>query len=252
MKKIKKKATKAATMKAKRPPLPPAIELEVVLRTKRRCPLCFGLHGDTRISQGQIAHLDRDHANHALTNLMFMCLPHHDSYDSRTSQSKGLLRAEAEAYQSELIAYLTANDAPSWVEAGDNRSLVRPKAPTAGVSLALHQVRLPIYHAVREFLDTVTATAQVEISDLRSLADKTGEALFLYGAPTADFILETYREGVRLRLAGQRLEHARKAHQPLTDKMIDEEYNLLNWFTGRIEAWRRHVHPFLLVRNDAH
>jgi hypothetical protein len=247
----KKKKASAKHPKSRRVPLPPSVELEVVLRTRRRCPFCFGLQGDTRIQQGQIAHLDQDNTNVAQANLMFMCLTHHDQYDTKTRQSKGLSQAEAEAYQAELVEYLRVQQSAGWMDASDNRSLARLKTPTRGVSLALHQARLPIYQAVMAFIAAVTTNAKVEIADLRELWEKTDGALFMFGPATADFITETYRQGVRLRLAGQRLEHASQAHQPLTDKMIDEEYNLLNWFIGRVEAWRQHVHPFLQLRNDA-
>jgi len=36
-----------------------------------------------------------------------MCLEHHDQYDTRTSQSKGLTEGEARAYQAELLQALS-------------------------------------------------------------------------------------------------------------------------------------------------
>ncbi|MGI8978116.1 MAG: hypothetical protein ACR2FY_02705 [Pirellulaceae bacterium] len=44
--------------------------------------------------QGQIAHVDRDRTNHQESNLAYLCLPHHDVYDSTPSQSKRLSPAE--------------------------------------------------------------------------------------------------------------------------------------------------------------
>ena len=51
---------------------------------------------------GQIAHLDGDRSNSSVDNLAFLCLVHHDQYDSRTSQSKNLTIEEVKAYRSEL------------------------------------------------------------------------------------------------------------------------------------------------------
>jgi hypothetical protein len=53
--------------------------------------------------KGQIAHLDHDSSNADISNLAFLCFDHHDEYDSKTSQSKGLRRAEVERYREELI-----------------------------------------------------------------------------------------------------------------------------------------------------
>lgn len=51
------------------------------------------------MKQGQIAHLDRDPQNDCLDNLAFLCLSHHDQYDTRTSQSKGWTIAEVVHYR---------------------------------------------------------------------------------------------------------------------------------------------------------
>jgi len=54
------------------------------------------------VKQGQIAHIDRNPANSAVSNLVFLCLKHHDQYDTRTSQSKGWIEDEVMSYQEEL------------------------------------------------------------------------------------------------------------------------------------------------------
>lgn len=54
------------------------------------------------MKQGQIAHLDHNPANSTAENLAFLCLEHHDQYDTRASQSKGLTFQEVSAYRSEL------------------------------------------------------------------------------------------------------------------------------------------------------
>jgi hypothetical protein len=64
--------------------------------------------GDTTVKAGQLAHLDRDPNNNAADNLCFLCLPHHDEYDSRTSQSKGLSGKEVELYRDRLHQALPA------------------------------------------------------------------------------------------------------------------------------------------------
>jgi uncharacterized coiled-coil protein SlyX len=84
------------------------IETEVLRRSGRRCCLCFGLCRDFEVKQGQIAHLDRDSANTTIENLVFLCLEHHNQYDTRTSQSKGLTIQEVKAYREELYDAMEA------------------------------------------------------------------------------------------------------------------------------------------------
>jgi hypothetical protein len=77
-------------------------QVEVLAACRRRCAICFGLNRDTGIKPGQIAHLDRDAANPSFDNLVFLCLEHHDQFDSRTSQSKGLTSEEVRRFRQEL------------------------------------------------------------------------------------------------------------------------------------------------------
>lgn len=77
-------------------------QTQVLLNSRRRCALCFGLYRDFRIKQGQIAHLDKNSENDKIENLEFLCLEHHDQYDGRTSQSKGLTIDEVLIFRDEL------------------------------------------------------------------------------------------------------------------------------------------------------
>jgi hypothetical protein len=82
--------------------VPQETQVEVLASCRRRCAICFGLNRDTGIKPGQIAHLDRDAANPSIYNLVFLCLEHHDQFDSRTSQSKGLTSDEVRRFRQEL------------------------------------------------------------------------------------------------------------------------------------------------------
>ena len=82
------------------------VQARLLAESRRRCAICFGIHGDLEPKKGQIAHLDRDSSNPAEENLMFLCLVHHDEYDTKTSQSKGLIRAEVVKYYDEMLAEL--------------------------------------------------------------------------------------------------------------------------------------------------
>jgi hypothetical protein len=86
----------------KRKNTPVDIEVEVFTKCRRRCCICYGLNRDESFKHGQIAHLDGDPSNCKLDNLAYLCLLHHDQYDSRTSQSKNLTLPEVETYRDEL------------------------------------------------------------------------------------------------------------------------------------------------------
>lgn len=81
----------------------PTVQAEVLLESRRRCCICFGLNRDTAIKQVQIAHLDKDSSNSAKDNLAVLCINHHDQYDSRTSQSKNFTPHEVKQFRVELL-----------------------------------------------------------------------------------------------------------------------------------------------------
>lgn len=87
-----------------RAPISEKVQAQVLLRSRRRCCICYGLNRDLAIKGGQIAHLDRDSANPIGDNLAFLCLSHHDEYDSQTSQRKGFMVSEVRHFRDELYA----------------------------------------------------------------------------------------------------------------------------------------------------
>ena len=91
-----------------RSPIPLAVLTETLVSSRRRCAICFGLNRDTSLKSGQVAHLDHNASNNALSNLAFLCLEHHDLYDSTTRQSKNITRSEVITYRDELLTSLNA------------------------------------------------------------------------------------------------------------------------------------------------
>ncbi|TWT29799.1 hypothetical protein KOR42_54970 [Thalassoglobus neptunius] len=74
----------------------------MLLKSRRRCCLCFWLNGIDDVVKGQIAHLDQDSSNSSFENLAFLCFEHHDEYDSRPNVSKGLQQPEVTQWRDEL------------------------------------------------------------------------------------------------------------------------------------------------------
>jgi hypothetical protein len=90
----------------RRKAIPSQIESEVLIQSRRRCSLCFGLNKNQEEKSGQIAHIDQNSSNNSFSNLVFLCLNHHDAYDSRPSQSKGYTEIEIKHYREELYKTL--------------------------------------------------------------------------------------------------------------------------------------------------
>jgi Holliday junction resolvase-like predicted endonuclease len=85
-----------------RKPINKDIEAGILVESRRRCCICFGLNRDLKVKSGQIAHLDKDNTNSSYDNLAFLYFDHHDQYDSKTSQSKNFTIKEVKRYREEL------------------------------------------------------------------------------------------------------------------------------------------------------
>ena len=74
----------------------------MLLRSRRRCCLCFGFDRDATQKNGQLAHIDRNPAKSAADDLAFLCLDHHNEYDSLPRQTKRLTSRELRRYKAQL------------------------------------------------------------------------------------------------------------------------------------------------------
>ena len=119
--------------------IPDNVVAGVLETSRRRCCICVALRDDISEKKGQIAHLDRDPSHNDPDNLAFLCLEHHDQYDSRPSQSKGFTPEEVKRYRAALPARLAAR--PSSVPP-DVR--VRASAAIVGVRPGSAEVVLTI------------------------------------------------------------------------------------------------------------
>lgn len=84
----------------------PRIEKEVLVASNRRCCLCYYLRGATEQRRGQLAHLQQDASSSGFDDLVWLCLEHHDEFDSRTRQSKNFTRQEVRHYRDRLYREL--------------------------------------------------------------------------------------------------------------------------------------------------
>jgi hypothetical protein len=137
------------TMKT-RTTIPQDVVAEVLTSSRRRCCVCFALRSDDGEKRGQIAHLDHDRSNSTKENLAFLCLEHHDQYDSRTSQSKGMTLVEVKRYRTLLQERLKSPFTASYSVPQD--------------SLLLTPARIHLVRSKTEALDYAPRTAQVRFT----------------------------------------------------------------------------------------
>ena len=84
-------------------------QADIVIKSKRRCALCFGLNDDLSERSGQIAHLNGDNSDGRFDNLVWLCLEHHDKFDSKTSQTKNYTPLEVRSYRDNLYQRFAAS-----------------------------------------------------------------------------------------------------------------------------------------------
>jgi hypothetical protein len=88
----------------RRKTLPASVETDLLTASRRRCCLCVFLNERDEVRKGQIAHLNHDPTDTRFENLVWFCLEHHDEYDGRTSQAKGITEGEVRRYRDRLYA----------------------------------------------------------------------------------------------------------------------------------------------------
>lgn len=85
-------------------------QFSVSYSSERRCCLCFSLNQDYSEKKGQFAHLDQNRSSYSVENLEWLCLPHHDVYDSKSSQSKAYSEFEVKQYDKHFTTRSVVGD----------------------------------------------------------------------------------------------------------------------------------------------
>ena len=91
--------------KSRRAHIPKSTETAVLFASRRRCCLCFYVDGVDQEQNGQLAHLNKSAADPRFDNLVWLCVKHHDAYDTRRSQTKGHTATEVRHYRDRLYKH---------------------------------------------------------------------------------------------------------------------------------------------------
>jgi len=227
-------------MATSRKKLSAAIDVSVVTRSKRRCALCFGLFGDVEVKRGQIAHVDRDRTNDAEDNLAFLCLPHHDEYDTTPSQSKRFTPDELRKYRDDLHAFMADQPALSWP---DVATPPRSRRKQRELSIELYDRRVSIYRIAKDLIGRVVALAALDMDAVRKFGLDTEEAAFLFDHGVSDFLAELYKRGISLAVLTEVLKQ-----EPLGERRVqhvEKQMEIVLWFNDQFGELRSKMAPFL-------
>jgi hypothetical protein len=146
--------------------------------------LCFGLKADLKVKAGQIAHLDHNPSNNNLDNLAWLCLFHHDEYDSIHRQAKGITLEEAKLYRVKLyskLSVLLPEDAGDKKAPSDRIESDRVLEILDRYSQAAEVVTTEITHEILTRIDLIQQFTLLDEEVTESLAkqgvvDKHGDA----------------------------------------------------------------------------
>ncbi|MTI89565.1 MAG: HNH endonuclease [Balneolaceae bacterium] len=219
-------------------------QTEILYKSRRRCPICYGLNGDTDIKKGQIAHLDQDSSNNDFDNLAFLCFDHHDEFDGKTSQSKSLQKDEVKKYRDDLYQIFeelgTENLPDLEVFEENTNNVERDK-----LEFDVYQEKIKIYREIRKFLGLIIRDADIEIKDMIEFANKTDEAVFLFDKDISKLIAEIYHQASQLRYTNKRLNSRYLDVGRERTRIAEENMELLNWFSKTTKELKSHFYPYL-------
>lgn len=217
--------------------IPRAVQHAVLIKCRRRCALCFYFETDTRTKDGQIAHVDRNPENNAEENLVFLCLEHHDKYDTKPSQSKSFQPEEVRTAKDEL-ENAVKKDLPALVRGSVSGERPTPRK-VAGVSIEIYERRYPIYAAFRNFVLSLFRYEEMREEDLKAFVDGTANALFLFGDDIDKYLNEVYRKAMAVRRAQRTIARSDRISEQQWQRAIEKEEDLMLWFEKQLTDGKR-------------
>ena len=220
-----------------RKPFPKSVETDVLTSSGHRCALCFGLNDDLTVKLGQIAHIDRDSQNSTIENAAFLCMTHHAEYDARSTQAKTITPDELKVYQAELYERRASRRRHS------KGSIKQRSARKRGVSLEVHDRRVPVYRMTIQFIRDVVRDLKPELGLILKFASDTDEALFLFDETVSDYLETVFKRALELHTASLML--SRQGADENTISWREKERVLTGWCVEQIQEARRVFAPFL-------
>lgn len=221
--------------------VPEKTQADILFANRRRCPLCFSYYFDSSFKKGQIVHLDKNPNNNSPENLLYLCLEHHDEYDSQTSQSKGITKEEILKCNIELQEFLIKSkiqlDEPFNNTGEDKLNSIVPNTneKVESISIELYKLRLPIYYSYRKFISKILQEATFELNDLYEFLDGIHEAVFLFGDEVNDCLSEIKTKAIQFRTAQKTLTSKSRLSEKQRNKFEEVETKLFVWLAENFD-----------------
>lgn len=215
-------------------------EAKVLTDSRRRCALCVYLNDDWDEKKGQLAHVDRNRSNSNINNLAYLCLDHHNEYDSKSNRTKGFTPLELKTYRDTL--YKMIKTQPEILRGKESRL---PRSKNSRTSLEIYDRRIVVYRTSRDFILKIFHHGTADIEDIGKFVRETEEALFLFDETVANHLVDMQKKAAWLESINSMLD----AKAPGEDRtsLIKQKWEIFNWFTGQIDALRHKMRPFLML-----
>jgi hypothetical protein len=142
----KPNAKPAAQAKRSRAHISDDVAKAVVMRCKRHCCMCYGLHRILKAVDGQLAHLGRDASKVDVDDLAYLCLECHKKYDTKNNRTLGFTASEIVGYRTLLYKALRM---------GHTEWTIRLRADTTQCE-KVRAVILEVHEKLRECCPDVT------------------------------------------------------------------------------------------------
>jgi hypothetical protein len=219
-----------------------SVEGRVLVKSLRRCAICFGLEGELVEKAGQLAHVDRNPENSVENNLVFLCLRHHDKYDSKPSQSKRYTAAEVKHFRSELYKLIKRSPPEIW-KSGQAKQSENSGPKRQGMTLDLYEKRMQIYRLAKGFIAKVVREANPQFDELIKFIQEVDEATFLFDSQFFEYLDLLFKKAVRLRSLVTTM-RAGKPGVPV-EQLALEESEILIWFTEQFNELKTRAVPYM-------
>lgn len=208
--------------------IPEKVQRAVLIKSRRRCAFCFFFENDKKRVDGQIAHIDRDKSNHAESNLVFLCLLHHNEYDTRPSQTKRYQPEEAKSAKASLESYIKIGFPQ---EIGfEEITPMEKKDGTKGVSVEVYRLRHPIYAALQNFLVSILREADVADDERIKFVKGVEDAAFLYDEDIENYLSEVHGKALKFARVQRIIKRGKARSDEEWQKALQLDTELMEWF----------------------
>lgn len=208
--------------------IPEKIERSVLIKSRRRCAFCFFFENNRKRVEGQIAHIDRDRSNHNESNLVFLCLPHHNEYDTRPSQTKRYHSEEAKSAKASLESYIKTGFPQ---EIGfEEVTPIETTNGTTGISAEVYRLRHPIYAALQDFLISILREADVADDARIRFVKGVEDAAFLYDEAIERYLSEVHTKALKFARVQRILKRGNPRSENEWQRAVELDYELMEWF----------------------